>query len=210
MKFGKYNLFSIFLIIVAFVIVVSISGLIFRTLKQSSIYEGFSSSGPQYYDPSMPSPSVNQNTTPYGFFPTGAYGSNWSGGSNDTCTTNNVDFAVVFQNTKTGYYSYPPFVLGNARNDPYCNPTVYVALNNPLPANTQLVLLNSYAGANSWNIVNVPVTDAKGEQGSISGAYRFGGKTGLIGVHLILSLLLHLEFRRFLLSDRAILIGRVG
>ena len=42
MKNCKSNLFSIFLIIVAVVIVVSIGGSIFRAVKQSSVYEGFS------------------------------------------------------------------------------------------------------------------------------------------------------------------------
>lgn len=46
MKYCKSNLFSIFLIIVAIVIVISTSGLIFRAVKQSNVYEGFTDSGP--------------------------------------------------------------------------------------------------------------------------------------------------------------------
>jgi len=44
MKYCKSNLFSIFLIIVAVIIVVSIGGSIFRAVKQSDVYEGFSNS----------------------------------------------------------------------------------------------------------------------------------------------------------------------
>ena len=45
MKYCKSKLFSIFLIIVAVIIVVSIGGSIFRAVKQSDVYEGFSGSG---------------------------------------------------------------------------------------------------------------------------------------------------------------------
>jgi len=44
MKYCKSNLFSIFLIIVATVIIITISGLIFRAVNQSDVYEGFSNS----------------------------------------------------------------------------------------------------------------------------------------------------------------------
>ena len=44
MKYCKSNLFSIFLIIVAILLLIAISGLVFRAVKQSNIYEGFDSS----------------------------------------------------------------------------------------------------------------------------------------------------------------------
>ena len=129
MKYCKSNLFSIFLIIVAVIIVVSIGGSIFRAVKQNSVYEGFSSSGPQYYDPSIPNPSINPNVTPNGFAPLGTYSNDWPGTGNSTCTYCSLDFAVVFQNTITGYYSQTPVVLGNANNcgqsqNGYCNPNI--------------------------------------------------------------------------------------
>ena len=180
MKYCKSNLFSIFLIIVAIVIVISTIGLIFRAVKQSNVYEGFSSSSSsQYYDPSIPQPSINSNVTPNGFAPLGSYSSDWPGNGNSTCTSNQLDFAVVFQNTTTGYYSQTPAVLGTAYNSSYCNPNIYVALNTSLPANTQLVLLNSITGANDWYIVDIPVSPANGGGGSIPGAYLFTGKTAL-------------------------------
>ena len=180
MKNCKSNLFSIFLIIVAVVIVVSIGGSIFRAVKQSSVYEGFSSSS-QYYDPTIPQPSINSNVTPNGFAPSGTYSSDWSGSPNRTCTSNQLDFAVVFQNTTTGYYSQTPAVLGTAYNSAYCNPNIYVALNASPPANTQLVLLNRITGANDWYIVDIPVSPANGGGGSIPGAFIFSGNTALIG-----------------------------
>ena len=44
MKYCKSKLFSIFLIIVAVLIVIAVGGLIFRAVKQSDVYEGFSNS----------------------------------------------------------------------------------------------------------------------------------------------------------------------
>jgi len=182
MKYCKSNLFSIFLILVAIVIVISTIGLIFRAVKQSNVYEGFSSSSSsQYYDPTIPQPSINSNVTPNGFAPLGTYSSDWSGNANSTCTSNQLDFAVVFQNSTTGYYSQTPAVLGTAYNSAYCNPNIYVALNASPPANTQLVLLNSITGANNWYIVDIPVSPANGGGGSIQGAFMFSGNTALIG-----------------------------
>ena len=185
MKYCKSNLFSIFLIIVAIVIVISTIGLIFRAVKQNNVYEGFSSSSSsQYYDPSISNPSINANVTPNGFAPLGSYSDDWllaNGNINSSaCTYCKLDFAVVFQNNITGYYSQTPIFLGNANNcNNYCNPNVYVALNTPPPANTQLVLLNSSPGANDWYIVDITVSPANGGGGSIPGAFMFGGNTAL-------------------------------
>ena len=61
MKYCKSNLFSIFLIIVAVIIVVSIGGSIFRALKQSSVYEGFSSASTPNW---VIAGSTNDGSTP--------------------------------------------------------------------------------------------------------------------------------------------------
>jgi len=185
MKYCKSNLFSIFLIIVAVVIVVSIGGSIFRAVKQNSVYEGFSSSGPQYYDPSIPSPAVITNPN---FAPTGNYSDTYNNGNNPACSACNLDFAVVFQNTTTGYYSQTPVFLGNANDcsvydsfGGYCNPTITVNLSTPPPNNTQLVLLNSSPGANKWYVVNVqPAPLPNPFSPGNPTTFIFGGNTALI------------------------------
>ena len=192
MKFGKSNLFSIFLIIVAFVIVVSIGGLIFRTVKQSSVYEGYISSDPQYYDPSIPTPVLS------GTPPTNASDVSWAPGSNyansntgkSVCTYCNTDFAVVFQNTTTGYFSQTPLIIGNAGSCAgYCNPTIYVSLNAPPPSGTQLVLLVSRAatlapnGKDTWYIVPIPAIPATNIGNFLitgPNTFQIGGLTQLI------------------------------
>ena len=140
-----------------------------------------SSSRRQYYDPSIPNPSIHPNPTPNGFAPLGNYITNWnSNGINTSCTYCRLDFAVVFQDTQTGYYSKTPVVLGNANNCySYCNPTIYVALNTPPPNNKKLVLLNSAPGENDWHVVDVPVSAANGGSRSIAGAFQFSGTTAL-------------------------------
>jgi len=86
----------------------------------------------------------------------------------------------VFQNNITKYYSYPPVVLGNANNcNSYCNPNIYVALNTPIPDNTSIILLNSAPKLNDWYVVNIPMSSANGDGGSIQGAYMFSGATAL-------------------------------